>query len=392
MMTTPAATTTQRQDARLEPVRKLQGHYRPPADKSIAHRALILSALAEGRSSVAPKTRAADVASTAACLRQLGVAVSETDDGWVIESPGLRGWTAPERGLDCGNSGTTMRLLAGCLAGCAFESSLLGDESLSRRPMRRIADPLTRMGAGIQLAKGDTPPIKIASAALNAITYRLPVASAQVKSAVLLAGMSAVGETVVIEDIVSRDHTEQMLRAAGVECLIEKPVRPSGDRRESIISGAIADTEEETFQRRIRLAGRQIVKPHDWVVPGDFSAAAYLIAAAVGIRKSDLIVADVGLNSTRTGLLRVLKRMGAEIEVKRHDSSDGEPRGQIRVRYAENLKAVKVGRAEVPAMIDELPLLAVIAGRAEGVSVIRGAEELRHKESDRIAAVSEALR
>ncbi|HUU45369.1 MAG TPA: 3-phosphoshikimate 1-carboxyvinyltransferase [Acidobacteriota bacterium] len=390
-MTQDKTTTESRQDARLEPVRKLTGHYRPPTDKSIAHRALILAALAKGRSTVAPITRSEDVAATARCLRQLGVTINESPDGWIVESPGVNGWTAPERGLDCGNSGTTMRLLAGCLVGRPFASTLIGDDSLSRRPMRRIAEPLRLMGAEIDLAKGDTAPIRITGIVLDGVEYTLPVPSAQVKSAILLAGLSAQGETVITERIVSRDHTERMLDAAGVDCVIEYPPR-AGDRREAMLASGAAEAVKADYQRLIRLGERREVQPHDWVLPGDFSAAAFFIAAAVGVKKSDLIVADVGLNPKRTGFLKVLKRMGVDYETTHRENSGGEPRGRIRIAAFADLKATKVGAAEIPTLIDELPILAVLAARAEGVTVIRGAEELRHKESDRIAAVAANLR
>ena len=349
-MTQDTTTTESRQDARLEPVRKLTGHYRPPADKSIAHRALILAALAQGRSIVSPITRSEDVTATARCLRQLGVTINESSEGWSVESPGVEGWTAPERGLDCGNAGTTMRLLAGCLAGRSFASTLIGDASLSRRPMRRIAEPLRLMGAQIDLAKGDTAPIKITGTALDGIEYTLPVPSAQVKSAILLAGLLARGQTVIAERIVSRDHTERMLAAAGVDCIIEHPPRP-GDRREALLAAGTSAIAKADYVRRIRLGERRQVQSHDWVIPGDLSAAAFFLAAAVGVKKSDLIVADVGLNPTRTGLLKVLKRMGADYETTHRESPGGEPRGTIRIRGAAGLKATKVGAAEIPTLI-----------------------------------------
>jgi 3-phosphoshikimate 1-carboxyvinyltransferase len=379
-------------DVKIEPVRKLTGLYRPPPDKSITHRALILAALAPGRSTISPISGAADVAHTVSCLRQLGVAVEERQGTWVIDSPGVGGWTPPERALDCGNSGTTMRLLAGCLAGRPFGSTLIGDESLSRRPMLRVAEPLQRMGAQIALAAGGASPIKISGMSLRGIDYELPVASAQVKAAVLLAGLGAAGETSVVEPTPTRDHTERMLAAAGVDCAIVLPSRPSGDKRERLLASASEAAEAAPHKRTIRLGHQRTVTPCDWTIPGDFSAAAFIIAAAVGVHKAEVIVADVGLNPTRTGLLRILNRMGARFDVKRQDQGECEPRGQIRLRATAELKAVRVGENEVPGVIDELPVLAVLAARAEGVTVIRGAAELRHKESDRIAAVTANLR
>jgi 3-phosphoshikimate 1-carboxyvinyltransferase len=217
------------------------------------------------------------------------------------------------------------------------------------------------------------------------------VPSAQVKSAVLLAGLGAAGDTAVIEAVVSRDHTERMLEAAGVECIIEHPQRPTGDKRELLLAG-ITEAETPTSRRTVRLGNRRVVSAQEWTVPGDFSAAAFIIAAAIGVRKSEVIIDNVGINPTRTGFMKVLKRMGADVEVKKLGEHGGEPLAQIRVSECGSLKAVKVHENEVPSLIDELPILAVLAARAEGVSVIRGAAELRHKESDRIAAVAAGLR
>lgn len=385
-MTTPAST-----EVRIEHIRKLQGVYRPPADKSISHRALILSAIAKGRSLVSPVSRAADVASTASCLRQLGVDIQEHEGTWIVNSPGIHGWIAPERALDCGNSGTTTRLLAGCLAHCTFPSTMIGDDSLMRRPMLRVADPLRRMGAMITLSTKNTAPIEIRGGSLTGITFEMPVPSAQVKSAVLLAGLAAAGDCAVIESVVSRDHTERMLEAAGVECTIEHPQRPTGDKRELILAG-INEPDAPVSRRTVRLGGKRIVMPQEWTVPGDFSAAAFVIAAAIGARKSEVIIDNVGINSTRTGLLKVLKRMGVEVDVKKLGEYGGEPYGQIRVSECGTLKPIKIHEHEIPSLIDELPVIAVLAARAEGISVLRGASELRNKESDRIAAVAANLR
>jgi 3-phosphoshikimate 1-carboxyvinyltransferase len=380
-------------DLKLEPASKFTGHYTPPPDKSIAHRALILAAMATGRSTIEPISRSEDVASTAACLRQLGVSIEQFEQTWVVESPGFKKWNAPERALDCGNSGTTMRLLTGCLAGQTFESTLIGDDSLTQRPMKRIALPLRQMGARIELSESDTAPIHIIGTPLRGIEYHLPVASAQVKSAILLAGLNAEGATVIYEDHVSRDHTERMLGYAEVDCHSEAPPRPT-DRREMLAAmeenGDIPEPAD--YHRRITLGDAREVKTADWRIPGDFSAAAFMIVAAIGTRKAELIVGNAGTNPSRTGLLKILRRMGATVEVERGEQGTGEPSGTLRVKAAKSLKAVKVGKAEVPGVIDELPILAVLAARAEGITVIRGAEELRHKESDRIAAVTHNLR
>jgi 3-phosphoshikimate 1-carboxyvinyltransferase len=379
-------------ELKIEPAGKMTGHYTPPPDKSIAHRALIISAIASGKSVISPASRSADVGSTAACFRQLGVSIESAKDGWIVESPGVNGWTAPERALDCGNSGTTMRLLSGCLAGRRFDSALIGDESLSRRPMGRIAAPLRRLGAVVELSSGDTAPIHIRGSHLRGMEYRLPVASAQVKSAILLAGLDAHGRTIVIEPEATRDHTERMLAYAGVDCHSAAPPRPA-DRREQLL----ADVQEngsasETYHRRITLGEKRSPHATEWRIPGDFSAAAFFIAAAIGVRRSDLIIANVGLNPTRTGFLRVLRRMGVEVEQSKDHAATGEPVGQIRIGSAKSLKPVHVTSSETPQLIDELPMLAVLAARADGVSVIRGAGELRHKESDRITAVTTNLR
>lgn len=385
--------TTTRGALKIEPARKIIGHYTPPPDKSIAHRALILAGLAGGRSTITPVSRAADVASTAACLRQLGVSISVSGDTCVVESPGAGNWLAPERALDCGNSGTTMRLLAGCLAGRRFDATLIGDESLSQRPMARVAHPLRLMGARIGLSTHDTAPMAINGSRLHGIDYRLPVASAQVKSAVLLAGLDAEGPISVTEIHPTRDHTERMLTQAGVVCRTELPPRPP-DRREILVQNLSPEEipPPPDYHHRVLLGDQRLVSPQDWIIPGDFSAAAFLIVAALGARRADVILANVGLNPTRTGLLKVLRRMGAEMDVERTSHGAGEPSGVIHVQNARSLKAVKVSESEVPAMIDELPILAVLAARAEGVTVIRGASELRHKETDRIAAVSQNLR
>lgn len=387
-------TTTSRPttDLKIEPAAKLTGHYTPPPDKSIAHRALILAALASGKSTITPLSRSADVGSTVTCLRLLGVSIETTKDGWVVESPGVGGWTAPERALNCGNSGTTMRLLAGCLVGRDFDSTLIGDESLSRRPMARLALPLRRMGALIELSAGETAPIHIKGSPLRGMEYRLPVASAQVKSAIIFAGLDAHGDTIIIEPETTRDHTERMLAHAGVDCHSEPPPRPA-DRREQLLAEVPpGGAGTEPYHRRIAVGEKRRPRATDFRIPGDFSAASFFVAAALGVRRSDLIVAGVGLNPTRTGLLKVLRRMGIEPEQSKDHSTTGEPTGQIRISTAKTLKPVHVTASETPLLIDELPILAVLAARADGVSVIRGASELRHKESDRIAAVTKNLR
>jgi 3-phosphoshikimate 1-carboxyvinyltransferase len=247
------------------------------------------------------------------------------------------------------------------------------------------------MGATITLSSHNTAPLEIRGGSLTALSYEMPVLSAQVKSAVLLAGLSAAGDTAVMECAPTRDHTERMLVDAGVDCTTEHQQRLVGDRRELLLAG-ITEQESQPSRRTIRLGVRRQIAAQSWMVPGDFSAAAFVIAAALGVRKSDVIIDNVGLNPTRIGFLKVLKRMGAEVDVKKQGEHGGEPFGQIRVNECSALKAVKVQESEIPTLIDELPVLAVLAARAEGVSVIRGASELRNKESDRISAVATNLR
>jgi len=390
-MTKTTAATSSQDIVRIEPSHRLRGEYRPPADKSISHRALILAAMAAGRSTVSPVSGSADVASTAHCLRTLGVRIDQTADAWIVESPGITGWRQPSKPLECGNSGTTMRLLTGCLAGCPLTSTLTGDASLNRRPMLRIADPLRAMGAMIELSDDGTPPVTVTGGALRGIDYELPVASAQVKSALLFAGLTATDALTINERHVSRDHTELMFKALDIPCVLEHPPRYA-DERERLLDPSQAVAWPEGIERRIRLQCPAQSRPHEWRIPGDFSAAAFFIGAALGVRQADLTIDDVLLNPTRIGLLKVLKRMGAEIESHRESARSGEPFGRIRVSTCGELKATRVGESEIATLIDELPVLAVVAANAHGVTVIRGAGELRSKESDRIAAVAVNLR
>ena len=351
-------------EARVRGATAIGGEARVPGDKSISHRALILGALAHGEMEIRGLSPAADVESTARCLRALGVEISPVGDRTVIAGAGPKGLSPPRTPLDCGNSGTTMRLLAGVLAGRPFAAVLMGDESLSRRPMRRIIEPLSRMGADIVGRDGEFPPLRVRGGGLRGISYALPVASAQVKSAVLLAGLQAAGETEVVEPGPSRDHTERMLAYLGA------PIEVEG--------------------RRIRVrAGELQARPI--AVPGDFSSAAFLIAACAARPGCTLLVRDVGVNPTRTGLLDVLREMGADVSVLDQREMGGEPVADLLVRGRE-LRAVEVGGALVPRLIDELPVLAVLATQAEGITVIRDARELRVKESDRIAAMVGNLR
>jgi 3-phosphoshikimate 1-carboxyvinyltransferase len=349
----------------------LKGRLRVPGDKSISHRALLLGALADGPSEVAGALLEGDCSATMECMRALGVDIQVHDfdprhgmGRLTIQGQGLRGLRAPAGPLDCLRSGTTMRLLCGILAGQPFDSVLTGDPQLLKRPMRRVAEPLRLMGAVIRDTDGRAP-LYITGRPLHGITYTLPVASAQVKSALLLAGLYADGDTHLHNPAPSRDHTERMLRAMG------------------------ADIHEDGLRVRIRPAHH--LSPLHIEVPGDLSSAAFLIAAGVLVPGSDIVIENVGLNPTRTGLLDALWAMGAQIEVLDQRTAGGEPVGDLRVRASE-LRGTLVAGDLIPRAIDELPILAVAATQAHGQTMIRDAAELRVKETDRIAAMTAQLR
>jgi 3-phosphoshikimate 1-carboxyvinyltransferase len=350
----------------VAPAVSIRGAVAVPGDKSISHRAVLLGAIGDGETVVRGFGRSEDTESTVRAMRALGVQVEEEGaDVLRISGVGLRGLRAPDAPIDCGNAGTLVRLLAGILAGQAWQQfELTGDESLSARPMERIAEPLRQLGAGVETADGSLP-LGIEGRPLHAIEYGLPVASAQVKSCVLLAGLYADGETTVREPVPTRDHTERMLRAAGV------PVR-SAPGRVSVRS-----------VERLQLGEVE--------VPGDISSAAPLVLAATLLAGSELIVSGVGVNPTRTGFLDVLERMGARIALFNRRTVAGEPVADIEVGHAE-LVATEVVPDEVPRLVDELPLFALAAAMAHGDSKVRGAGELRAKETDRIAAVADGLR
>ncbi|MFC2075636.1 3-phosphoshikimate 1-carboxyvinyltransferase [candidate division KSB1 bacterium] len=348
-----------------EPLGSVRGELDLPGDKSISHRALILGALAKGTTTVGNLAPGEDVHSTRACLENLGVGFRENGDDLIIEGRDLA-LSAPENDLDAGNSGTTIRLLSGVLAAQPFQCRLGGDRYLNKRPMKRIIDPLSLMGAKIESESG-RPPLAINGGPLKPIDYQLPVASAQVKSAILLAGLQAHGETTVIETHPSRDHTERLLPAFGV------PVRKSG-------SGPF----------RISVDGPASLAGCNLTVPGDISSAAYLIGLAVALPDSEIIIRNVGLNPTRTAFLSLLQSAGADLNWETDHLEAGEPVGDITARSS-RLKAFTVTNELVPGLIDEIPLLALLATQADGETVISGAAELRVKETDRIAATVECL-
>ncbi len=350
---------------RIEPVSALDGHVAVPGDKSISHRAVLIGALCDGETRISGFGRSADTEATVAAVRALGAEVIEEDvDTLRVRGAGLHGLQAPADAIDCGNAGTLMRLLAGVLAGQEGRTELMGDSSLSSRPMERIAEPLRRMGATVETTEGHAP-LVVHGAPLSAIDYQLPVASAQVKSAILLAGVQAAGATTVVEPVATRDHTERMLEHAGARVTR----RPSSVTVEGADSLQLPDVE----------------------VPGDISSAAPFLVAAAIVPGSAVTVHGVGLNPRRAGLLDVLERMGVRVAIYNRRLIGGEPAGDVQVRASE-LVGTTVTAVEVPSLIDELPIFAVAACHARGETVVRGAEELRAKESNRIEAVVEELR
>lgn len=353
-----------------------------PPDKSISHRAVLLASLSNGPCVIRNFLEGEDCRSTAQAMRQLGVHIESPEPGTLVVEGTAGRFTKPFGDIDCGNSGTTMRLLSGILAAQPFTSRLTGDPSLSKRPMQRVIDPLRLMGADIS-AEGEKscPPLRIeGSNSLQGITYKLPVASAQVKSAVLLAGLFSQGDTTVIETVKSRDHTERMLDYFLIK-----------SRREEVWDHKDSPKDRRLVEIRTTLHGGQIPESMDFTVPGDISSAAFWMAAAAAQPGSRLLVTDVGLNATRTGIIDVLIRMGARIREIIETSMNGEPAGNIDVKGT-TLHGTEIQGAEIPNVIDEIPIIAVAAALAKGTTVIRDAAELRVKETDRIAAVASNLR
>jgi 3-phosphoshikimate 1-carboxyvinyltransferase len=357
----PADATT------VMPAARAAGRVRVPGDKSISHRYALLAALADGDSQISGYSSGADCAATLACLRGLGVAIDRTVPGRIrIAGRGVRGLAAPSAPLDAANSGTTLRLLSGIVAAHPFETVIGGDASLSRRPMRRVIEPLTRMGAHVASNDGH-PPLRIKGGNLRGIAHEPTVPSAQVKSAVLLAGLQASGSTRIVEPAPTRDHTERALEAFGAEV-----------RR---VNGGI------------EIDGGQRLAACELVVPGDLSGAVFWAALATGTPGSEIVIEQVGLNPTRCAVVEVLRRAGATIEATTLSGAAGEPAGTLRVRYAA-ARSFEVDPAEVPGVIDELPALAALAAMmpAGCTFSVRGASELRVKESDRISALAAGLR
>jgi 3-phosphoshikimate 1-carboxyvinyltransferase len=353
---------------KVDPAQEIRGDIAVPGVKGISQRAVLLGAVADGASVIRGFGRAADTEAAIEAVRALGVEVDDEEVDVVrVHGAGLRGLRAPEAPIDCGNAGTVMRLLTGLLAGQEGRFELTGDESLSARPQERVAEPLREMGAQIETTDGHAP-VRIDGSALHPTRYELPVASAQVKSAVLFGGLYANGgPTTVVEPRPSRDHTERVLPALGAR----------------VQRGA----------HEVSVWPVDRLRPLDLEIPGDFSAAAPFVVAAALVPGSELRIHGVNVNQTRIGLLDVLERMGVRISLFNRRTAGGEPVADLEVRSPEReLRAAEVGPADVPRLIDELPLFALVAGLARGESVVRGAEELRVKESDRIETVTEALR
>ncbi|MBM7840169.1 3-phosphoshikimate 1-carboxyvinyltransferase [Alkalihalobacillus xiaoxiensis] len=344
----------------------LSGELVVPGDKSISHRAVMFGAMAKGTTTITGFLAGEDCLSTIACFRKMGVIIEQHETSVSVEGKGIDGLLEPEAVLDVGNSGTTTRLMLGILAGRPFHSVVVGDESIATRPMKRVVDPLQQMGAVIDGRDGgDKTPLSIRGGALDAITYQMPVASAQVKSALMLAGLQARGTTTIKEVQQTRDHTEQMLEQFGVKIEREK--------------------------LEISIEGGQTLKATNVIVPADISSAAFFLVGACMVEGSQISLQRVGLNPTRAGIINVLKRSGAAIEIEEDLTATGEPYGTIRIKATE-LKPFVIEGDDIPTLIDEIPVLAVLATQINGTSMIRDAEELKVKETNRIDTVVSELK
>ncbi|MDA9918559.1 3-phosphoshikimate 1-carboxyvinyltransferase [Erythrobacter sp.] len=354
----------------FQPSSALRGTIRVPGDKSISHRALMFSALAVGESTIEGLLEGEDVLATAAAMRQLGARIERADNGtWHVHGAGLGSLLEPKRAIEMGNSGTSTRLLMGLLASHGFNATFTGDASLSGRPMNRVIEPLSQMGASFESSRGGTLPLMLRGASPAVpITYRLPVASAQVKSAVLLAGLNTPGITSVIEPVATRDHTERMLTGFGAKLEIG----------------------EQDGERLISIHGEADLMPQHVVVPGDPSSAAFFMVAALIVPGSDIVIENVGMNDTRAGIVHALRQMGGNIEELNAREVGGEPVADLRVRHSA-LQGTDIDPAIVPSMVDEFPVLFVAASVAEGTTRTTGLDELRVKESDRISTMATAL-
>ncbi|PTX15846.1 3-phosphoshikimate 1-carboxyvinyltransferase [Halanaerobium congolense] len=347
----------------VNPALKINGKIKVPGDKSISHRSLILASIAEGESKIEGLLEAEDCLSTMGIMRDLGIKITKENTGnYTVQGRGLNGLQEADNVLDCGNSGTSMRLLAGLLSSQDFYSVLTGDHSLRNRPMQRIIGPLSNMGAEIWSRKDGLAPLSIKGQKLQSMNYELPVASAQLKSSILLAALKTESETVIVEPAVSRDHTERMLKGAGVDLEIKK------DR---II---------------LKEAAERKLSPFNIKVPGDISSAAFFIAAGLLADSGSLLIKNVGINQTRSGFLEIVEAMNGKIELLNQKDEGGEPTADILVK-ASKLKGCEVSGEIIPRLIDEIPIISVMAVMAEGKTIIKDAEELRVKETDRIAAV-----
>lgn len=341
----------------------IRGSIKVPGDKSISHRAIMLGSIAEGKTVVTDFLNGEDCLRTIDIFRQLGVSIDQNGTDVIIESPGMKNWVQPTKDLYAGNSGTTARLMLGILSASKVNSVLTGDESLSGRPMKRVTTPLEKMGACIE--GGDFLPLTITGGKLKSLEYNMPVASAQVKSAILFAGLNADGETIVKESAISRDHTERMLKQFGAQ------IHQDGSTT--------------------KIVGGQVLKGTDVTVPGDISSAAFFMVATAMVEGSCCEFKDVGLNPTRIGIIEVLRTMGAKVEIVEQTSDLGEPYGTIRVSQAP-LRGMEISGEIIPTLIDELPIIALLATQADGKTIIKDAAELRVKETDRIAAVTSELK